>query len=508
MKESHSPDNNVGKNTSHPENDEQLIKQALVYSLSVRCGQGNEIDLKGEESPSFYHVQSGTLEVSYTANETKITVALLGPGLFFGEIGFFDGGSRIRDIRAVEDAEIRIFNKQTMERFQLENPDLYCRFLTFLTRSICAKFRRILEENEPLTGYGASLSTGGKGYDVSRPLPADLLKTAKWQTINQVIEDFKAHLFDITNTLQMDPDPEISDELTQRCHTLLSLLEKQLTEMNYRLADDPAQDFIWGYVFKEIFPYFMRSRFGERAYYKPKGYAGDFNMMEMLYANQPEGDGKIGRLIDGWLLETPAARAIRGRRILLKEKLAEFCQSMEKTEETINIMNLACGPNRELFDFLSQCDFTGKISALCVDIDSEALQFTNQQVNTFPHMASVRLMSENLVKWALGRVQQGFGQQNIIYSSGLMDYLNDKLVLKFVNRCYDHLEPGGKLMLGNFAPKNPTRTVMDHILQWKLIHRDHADLLRIFNQSSFADQVEIIAEEQEINLFAVATKAW
>ena len=71
-----------------------------------------------------------------------------------------------------------------------------------------------------------------------------------------------------------------------------------------------VDEFVWGYVFKVIFPYHMRSRFAERAYYKPRGYAGDHVMMEMIYNQEPDGDGKVGKLIDRWFINTSAARAV------------------------------------------------------------------------------------------------------------------------------------------------------------------------------------------------------
>jgi hypothetical protein len=44
---------------------------------------------------------------------------------------------------------------------------------------------------------------------------------------------------------------------------------------------------------------------------------------------------------------------------------------------------------------------------------------------------------------------------------------------------------------------------MDHVFDWKLIHRDEGDIHRLFRASSFAsDGSEILYEQQEINLFA------
>ncbi len=249
----------------------------------------------------------------------------------------------------------------------------------------------------------------------------------------------------------------------------------------------------------------MRSRFFERAYYKPKGYAGDFLMMEHIYLNIAEGDGKIGRLIDSWGLQGGGAEAIRGRRILLKDQLQDLSKKQLEKYKRFSVMNLACGPCRELFDFLEVCDYTEKIDALCVDIDTEALQYSNQNVNVIPHNASVRYMNENLVKWALGKVSHDIGSKDLIYSAGLFDYLEPRLFCKLVNRCHAHLKPGGSLLIGNYAPYEDM-LFMDHILHWKLIYRTSEDLKELFNDTEFGGDVTILAEPKNINLFVLAQK--
>ena len=469
-----------------------IIEKVLPYSHSMFCEKNKEVVLQGLESRSLYFIKKGAIEVSYTSDGTKVTVALIGAGNFFGEIGFIDKVSRVRDIRAVENAEIRIFNHNTMEKLLNEDPVLYGNFLTLITRSICEKFRRILEESEPLISYAASLSTGGHGYTESRPLPINFFQTSDGKTVNKVVEKSKAQFFE--------------EDLREKGHNILNSLNNNLEEFNDGISNSKDKDMMWGYVFKEIFPYFMRSRFAERAYYKPKGYAGDFLMIEMIYRNKPEGDGKLGTIIDEWCLNSRSAMAIRGRRKLLSREIGGLTEKKLKDGNPIQIMNLACGSNRELFDFLSKCEYSDRIEALCVDIDSEALKYTDKRVNVFPHNAALTLMTENLVKWSLGKVSHNIGMQDIIYSSGLMDYLDNRLFLAFINRCYDHLKPDGVLMVGNFAPTNPNRVVMDHILYWQLIHRDKKILEDILFQSRFGGNIEILAEEQEINLFIKATK--
>ena len=48
---------------------------------------------------------------------------------------------------------------------------------------------------------------------------------------------------------------------------------------------------------------------------------------------------------------------------------------------------------------------------------------------------------------------------------------------------------------------------MDQLMYWRLIHRDAAQLRALFADSPFGGRVEIIAEEEGVNLFALARRA-
>jgi extracellular factor (EF) 3-hydroxypalmitic acid methyl ester biosynthesis protein len=483
-----------------------LIQSVLPYGQRRTCARGKELINTGEPSECFYFVEKGTLEVSYTAQRTPIVVALIGPGTFFGEIGFFDQLTRTRNIQASEDAQLRLFDHDAMDRLRSDDPVLYARFLEYVLRMVCGRFRQILSDRGPLTAYAASLSTGKEHFAGLQQLPMDLLASPVWLQVSQELEDFKARMFDLGYQLQADAEAEISPRHQAEGEEILNAFFLKIRQAAATIDARESADLIWGYVFKEVFPYLMRSRFFERAYYKPKGYAGDFYMIEMIYRNQAEGDGKLGRLLDGLLLAQVPARAVRGRRQLLRQTLDRLCRERLSGSAPIRILNLACGPCRELFDLIAQGGYSERIDALCVDIDAEALQFADQKVNIFAHQATVRFMNENVIKWAIGRVKQDFGPQDIIYSSGLCDYLDERLINALIRRCYGQLKPGGVLIIGNFSPANLDRPIMDHLLYWRLIYRDPEQLRNLFTDTPFGRQVEIIAETEGVNLFAVARK--
>ncbi|MBW1712873.1 MAG: class I SAM-dependent methyltransferase [Deltaproteobacteria bacterium] len=229
-------------------------------------------------------------------------------------------------------------------------------------------------------------------------------------------------------------------------------------------------------------------------------------MMEMIYKNKPQGDGKLGVLVDAWCLNTAAAKAVRGRRKLLSRKLGSLHRQKAASQDKIRIMNLACGSNRELFDFLSSCRSTNNIEAVCLDADPEALEYTDRYVNVFAHQAAIRYMQDDVVKWSLGRIQHNLGLHDIIYSAGLTDYLDKRLFKALAVRAYEHLKPGGVFVVGNFGTNNPNRVFMDQILHWNLIHRDEEELKDLFASTPFAGKVEVVCEEQRVNLFAVGVK--
>jgi len=482
-----------------------IIRIVLPFAETVACEKGQELIDTGEQAHCFYYVERGTFEVSYTAQKTPIVVALIGVGNIFGEIGFFDRMTRTRNIRAVEDAQVRVFNQQVMDAIRSRDPGVFADFMEFLLQSVCYRFRQILTDRGPLSAYAASLSTGKEQFQGLQPLPADLLGSSGWQKVNRQLEDFKAVLFDISYRLQKDENDTIAPELLAEGEAALEAFKVQVRQYDKGMPSGYIP-LMWGYVFKELFPYFMRSRLAERAYYKPKGFAGDFKMMEQIYRMTPDGDGKLGRLIDGWLLKQIPPQAVRNRRVLLRRLLDRLCRERLHLGRPLFIMNLACGPSRELFDLLADCAYSQHLNALCIDIDSEALQYADQHVNTVPHQASVRFMHENVIKWALGRTRHNLGPQDIIYSSGLCDYLDRRLMIRLIETSHGQLATGGALIIGNFTPANPDRQFMDNIMYWRLIHRDEHEMRQLFADTSFGDQVELVAEEQGVNLFAIATK--
>ena len=85
---------------------------------------------------------------------------------------------------------------------------------------------------------------------------------------------------------------------------------------------------------------------------------------------------------------------------------------------------------------------------------------------------------------------------------GLFDYLDDEAAVDMLRCFYESLAPGGRMVVFQFAPHNPTRGYMEWFANWYLTYRDAAELRRLVETAGLAGaEVRFGAEELGIDLF-------
>ena len=102
----------------------------------------------------------------------------------------------------------------------------------------------------------------------------------------------------------------------------------------------------------EVGYFFHSSSFLGRAKEKPLGYAGDYEMMNQIYRDEYEGLSLFDKLIHKYGINEFQSKSVRYRKEYFINKLNEVTKSGEK----ILIGSLACGPAREIVEFLQQKD--------------------------------------------------------------------------------------------------------------------------------------------------------
>jgi extracellular factor (EF) 3-hydroxypalmitic acid methyl ester biosynthesis protein len=255
----------------------------------------------------------------------------------------------------------------------------------------------------------------------------------------------------------------------------------------------------------EMLPYVLTTETADRFYSKPRGYAGDFIAIRNIYSNVPGGSGRLGPIVDRLFLDIEPSRAVRNRRTLLADEIV--ASVLAKSEGPVKVMCMASGPATEVFDAFDRLEDKSRLRVTLMDIDLQSLAYVDELRTKQKLTSNISLINENLIALYLGRSKTKVEPQDLIYSIGLMDYLNDKLVSKVIAYAYENLAPGGRVILGNFHPNNPAKEFMDHVLEWVLIHRTEEDMNRLFKNSPFGKPCSRIQfEALGINLFAECTR--
>lgn len=106
----------------------------------------------GDEGADFYLVQVGRVAVCYPDDMGhEVTIAVLGPGDFFGEISLLDGGPRTATIRAEDDVRLLSLSRHDFLEFLTRNPSAGIHILTILgqrQREMLQKMRGLKNVNE------------------------------------------------------------------------------------------------------------------------------------------------------------------------------------------------------------------------------------------------------------------------------------------------------------------------------------------------------------------------
>jgi extracellular factor (EF) 3-hydroxypalmitic acid methyl ester biosynthesis protein len=231
--------------------------------------------------------------------------------------------------------------------------------------------------------------------------------------------------------------------------------------------------------------YILGAPIFKRTNLKPRGYAGDAEMMVMLYENAFLGDSLFSKLLHKHALETPAAQAVRARRRLVAEAvLTESERWRERGEGTLRFASLAAGPAWELADLYRTPDDFRRLRCVLLDQDPHALDLARQTVErleqSFQQRLDVRYLTQSVRVMLRGKgLAERLGRFHFLYSMGRFDYLTPPVAQAVLRSMYELLEPGGALLVGNFHVRNPNRNYMAYWLDWVLYHRTEEEMLEL-----------------------------
>src|SRR5215471_1735809 len=125
---------------------------------------------------------------------------------------------------------------------------------------------------------------------------------------------------------------------------------------------------------RQLHPLVMCSPFAYRTYYKPLGYAGDYEMVNMIMRDPCEGSSLFAKAVNLWFLSQWPARAHRNRIKYLRECLRQESLKGARRGRPIRVLNLGCGPAREVQEFLAEDPLSDHAEFTLLDFNEETVQ--------------------------------------------------------------------------------------------------------------------------------------
>lgn len=227
-------------------------------------------------------------------------------------------------------------------------------------------------------------------------------------------------------------------------------------------------------------------------YTKPRGYAGDYELIAKLYSKSISTNPKETKW-DLFYHSVSATQAVRNRKLILEQELLKY------KDEKIKILVLGCGPSEDVFNFLSNHKHD-HLHLDLLDMDADAISYSKAINQSFSKQIS--FINANILRYSFDKTY------DLIYASGLFDYFNDRVFQHILKKIFPQLNEKGKILIGNFAENNPSRFVMEKMADWVLHHRSPESLknLALSVQPNLSN-IDVYSDSTGINLFLEIQKS-
>lgn len=268
------------------------------------------------------------------------------------------------------------------------------------------------------------------------------------------------------------------------------------------------------YMRRQLHSMVLEAPFAHRTYSKPLGYAGDYEMVNMILRDAPEGGSIFAKVLHKWFVRQKPAEAHRNRIDYLIQKISEAVLQASANGRNARIFNMACGPANEVQRFVADSPLRARAEFTLLDFNEETLKYTKSCIDAAaagrgarPPVQFIKKSVHHLLKEGVRKGGSLYKDRfDLVYCAGLFDYLTDDVCRLLLDIMYDWVAPGGLLVATNVEPKNPRRHGMDHLLDWPLIYRTAADMDAIKPTGAPVEEVRVYSDHTGVNVFLEANK--
>ncbi len=337
-----------------------------------------------------------------------------------------------------------------------------------------------------------------------------------------IVTRMRTHLSELSRWLQQvdvmmeesfqsknDREIQLLEEISE---PIVPLMLEQLMEFESIAKDlDPESVSVHSaFVQRELHPLIMRSPFMHRVYTKPLGYAGDYEMVNMMLRDPYEGPNIYYKIVNKlFLMEGPSV-AHKNRVKIMHRKLEALVDQAKRDGKTIKIFNLGCGPAVEVQRLLNTRVLDERTEITLMDFNDQTLGYTKSLLdkigknnNSFPKITYEQQSVDQILRQSARLTAEESNKYDFIYCAGLFDYFSDRACSRVLKLFYKLVKPGGEVLSTNVHSDNPAIAAMEYLVEWYLVYRNEQQMLDLVSD---IPGKKVYGDETGLNIFLEFSK--
>jgi SAM-dependent methyltransferase len=326
--------------------------------------------------------------------------------------------------------------------------------------------------------------------------------------VDEFFREVVPNLVEVLRQIEDEVPPEVpadSEAIHERLTAAIDQCLSACEAVAERYHDDPEGLHAVQARFRdEVRNWFQQSWFMHRGLTKPRGFAGDYHILNAIYDNVPKSGG-IGGYLDRYFLNSDLAKAVRARLQCVQEFVVQEALAWNRP---LTILDVASGPGREFTDVFKR---SGAVIQLkCLDIDQEALDHLRDRVQAASDGAiEVSCHRYNALRMSnAAQTVRHFGECDVIYSVGLCDYIPDRQLIAILRGWREAVSPQGLIYV---AFKDVTRhrpAQNQWLVDWHFVPRVESDCRRLFSEAGYdVDELSMFRDNTNVIMNFVARSA-
>lgn len=219
--------------------------------------------------------------------------------------------------------------------------------------------------------------------------------------------------------------------------------------------------------------------------------SGSFRFADHVYRNEASGRFGIGRALDALLLRMRGARSMRNRFYHVQREMLAAARAIEArradgqlddTQLTLRILSVPCGIARDLVTVGERLatDFPevrARTTFFGLDLDPEPLALSRELAGADDSFVFSRGDALDPAAYP--------SDLDVIASTGLGEFLDDKLLVQLYTNCHERLRTGGVFVTSGMQPDRVADYLMRQLAELHTHYRRPDELIRWLYTAGF-----------------------